>query len=259
MPSPFPGVDPYLGNPELWPEVHHRLITTIADAIAPFVRPKYRVAIEKRTYFSEVEDSLLVGIPDISVFSKQSAGNQSSATATLASRYEPITVTVPILEETREGYLEIREVGTGEVITVIEVLSPKNKRAGVGRDAYQSKRQQVLSSANHLVEIDLLRGGKPMPIKGKIQADYRILLSRGDCRPVAHLYAFTIREEIPAFPLPWQQGDGAVSVELQGLLTGIYDRAGFDLALDYTQPPVPALKVEDTAWADVLLKEKGLR
>lgn len=98
-----------------------------------------------------------------------------------------------------------------------------------------------------------------MPIKDKIQADYRILLSRGDCRPVAHLYAFTIREEIPPFPLPLQQGDGAVSVELQALLTSIYDRTGFDLALDYAQPPVPALKADDTAWADVRLKGKGLR
>lgn len=154
MPSPFPGVDPYLENPELWPEVRHRLMTAIADTLAPSVRPKYRVAIEQRTYFSEVEDSVLVGIPDISVFSKPSAGNQSPATATL---------TLPILEETREGYLEIREVGTGEVITVIKVLFPKNKRAGVGRDAYQSKRQQVLSSGTHLVEIHFLGAENQCP------------------------------------------------------------------------------------------------
>jgi hypothetical protein len=52
MPSPFPGLDPYLENPELWPEVHHRLITAIADAIGPSIRPKYRVAIEKRIYYA---------------------------------------------------------------------------------------------------------------------------------------------------------------------------------------------------------------
>ncbi|MFB2918919.1 MULTISPECIES: DUF4058 family protein [Aerosakkonema] len=259
MPSPFPGVDPYLENPELWPEVHHRLITAIADAIAPPVRPKYRVAIEKRIYLSEVEDDDLVGIPDVTVFSKPSGANQSASTVTLPSRYEPIAVTVPMSEETREGYLEIREVGTGRVITVIEILSPKNKRAGVGREAYESKRQQVLASPTHLVEIDLLRGGTPMPIRGGTQSDYRILVSRGDRRPRSQLYAFTVRDEIPPFALPLQSGDVQVQVELQTLLNGVYDRAGFDLAVDYTQPSIPPLKGEDAIWADGLLREKGLR
>lgn len=259
MPSPFPGVDPYLENPELWAEVHHRLITAIADAIAPSVRPKYRVAIEKRIYLSDVKDSDLVMIPDVTVFSKPSSTNQSQSTATLTSPREPITVIVPIPEETREGYLEIREVGTGDVITVIEILSPKNKRAGVGGKLYESKRQQVITSASHLVEIDLLRGGKPMPVEREIQADYRILVSQGHRRPVAHLYAFTVQQEIPPFLLPLQFGDVEVQVELQTLLSGVYDRAGFDLAVDYTQPAIPPLKGNDAAWADDLLREKGLR
>lgn len=259
MPSPFPGVDPYLENPELWPEVHHRLITAIADVIGPSIRPKYRVAIEKRIYLSDVKDSDLVGIPDVTVYSQPKAATTTPSKVTITSPYEPITVTVPIPEETREGYLEIREVGTGKVITVIEIISPKNKRAGVGRETYESKRSQVLASTTHLVEIDLLRGGKQMPIQGKIEADYRILVSRGDRRPVANLYAFKIREEIPPFPLPLQSRDVEVQVDLQDLLDGVYDRAGFDLAVDYTQPAVPGLKGEDAVWADALLRERGLR
>ncbi|MEQ8961940.1 MAG: DUF4058 family protein, partial [Coleofasciculus sp. C2-GNP5-27] len=35
MPSPFPGMNPYLENPELWPEVHHWLITAIAESLNP--------------------------------------------------------------------------------------------------------------------------------------------------------------------------------------------------------------------------------
>ncbi|TAG92872.1 MAG: DUF4058 family protein [Oscillatoriales cyanobacterium] len=134
MPSPFPGVDPYLENSEFWPEVHHRLITAIADAIGPALRPKYRVAIEKRIYLSDAADSDFLAIPDVTKFSKPSTGGQSTATATLLHP-EPITVTVPILEEAREGYLELREVGTNRVITVIEILSPKNKRSGKGSSA----------------------------------------------------------------------------------------------------------------------------
>jgi hypothetical protein len=260
MPSPFPGVDPYLEHPDLWPEVHHRLITAIAIAIGPALRPKYRVAIEKRTYFSEPEESLTVAIPDVSVYSAPSITNPTSSTVTVAKSSEPVTVTLPMLEETREGYLEIREVGTGEVITVIEIISPKNKRPGKGRETYERKRQKLLLSSTHLIEIDLLRSGKPMPILGNIQqGDYRILVSREERRPRAHLYPFTVREEIPSFPLPLKPGDPSVQVELQALFNEVYDQAGFDLTVDYTRAPVPLLKGEDATWADALLREKGLR
>lgn len=258
MPSPFPGVDPYLEHPELWPEVHHRLITAIAIAIAPSIRPKYRVAIEKRIYFSEVENNDLVGIPDLTVFSKPASSDRYSSTVTLSSRSEPITVTVPVSEETREGYLEIREVGTNRVITVIEILSPKNKRPGAGREAYESKRQQILTTTTHLVEIDLLRSGTPMAVRGGIQSNYRILVSRGDTRPKAQLYPFTIRDEIPTFPLPLRSDDIEVQVDWQTLFNEFYDRAGFDLAIDYHLPPVPPLNDEDGAWAAALLRETSL-
>ena len=259
MPSPFPGVDPYLESPEFFPELHHRLITAIAIAIAPTIRPKYRVAIEKRTYFSEPEESLTIAIPDVAVYSKPSIPNHTSSTATLAKCSEPVAVILPMEEETREGYLEIREVETGEVITAIEIIYPKNKRSGKGRKAYTRKRHKVLLSGTHLIEIDLLRSGKPMPIQGKIIGDYRILVSQEERRPRADLYPFTIREEIPLFPLPLKSEDTPVVVELQTLFTEVYDQAGFDLSIDYTRSPVPFLKKEDRAWADILLREKGVR
>jgi Protein of unknown function (DUF4058) len=263
MPSPFPGMDPYLENPELWSEVHSRLIVAIADAIGFPLRPKYQVAIEKRTYLSGIEDSVLVGIPDTTVFTQRSvshpASNQPSATAMLPMR-QPKKVTVPLAEEVNERYLEIREGSTGEVITVLEVLSPKNKRTGEGRQTYERKRQTVLASVTHLVEIDLLRGGKPMPILGdEPEADYRILISRGDRRPVADLYAFSICEPIPSFSLPLKLGDTEPMVDLQSILAGVYDRAGFDFRIHYTQPLAPGLSDTDAAWVDELLKEKGLR
>ena len=260
MPSPFPGMNPYLENPELWSEVHHRLITGLADAIEPNLSFKYRVAIEKRTYLSDGEDSVLVGIPDLSVFSQKSTTTQTASTATLRSQDESVTVTIPMPEEVRESYLEIIEVATGYVVTAIEVISPKNKSAGIGRKKYEKKRKLVLSSPTHLVEIDWLRGGKPMQILNEIpQKDYRILVSRSDRRPQAQLYAFSIRQEIPKFLLPLQSGDTEPLVDLQALLLGVYDRARFDMAIDYTLEPSPLLKAEDKIWVNALLAERGLR
>ncbi|MFB2923709.1 DUF4058 family protein [Aerosakkonema funiforme] len=267
MPSPFPGMNPYLENPELWSEVHHRLITAIADAIAPDLRPKYYVGIEKRTYLSDIEDSVLVGIPDVAVYAKRTAATPTRISSTdasrsnvaLASQTEATSVTIPLPEEVRESYLAIKEVGTGTVVTVVEILSPKNKRGKEGRKSYESKRQQVLASLTNLVEIDLLRSGKPMRIIEKIQSDYRILISRANRRPTASLYAFNLRDTIPSFPLPLESGESEPLVELQTLLNGVYDRAAYDLRIDYTQPPQPPLKGEDAVWVDELLRTEQLR
>ncbi|OUL27958.1 hypothetical protein BV378_09455 [Nostoc sp. RF31YmG] len=261
MLSPFPGMNPYLEHPELWPEFHHWIITAIAEFLVPQLRPKYRVAVEKRVYQVTDETSVLVGIPDVSVGrSLIKTETESSSVAVVSAPVKPVTVNVPMPEEAREGYLEVREVGTGEVVTVIEVLSPKNKRSGEGRNAYEGKRQQVLGSMSHLVEIDLLRGGKPMPILGnEIQASYRILVSRSNYRPKAELYPFNLPEPIPAFLLPLRKGDTEPLLDLQALIHGVYDRAGLDLAIDYTREPVPPLSEADGIWVDALLKEQGLR
>ncbi|WP_375494332.1 DUF4058 family protein [uncultured Nostoc sp.] len=260
MNYPFPGMNPYLENPVFWSEVHHRLITAIADTIKQNIPPQYRVAIEQRTYLSDDSDSVLVGILDVSVFSQQKLPQQYSSTANQTETSKGITVMIPLPEHITENYLEIREVSTGFVVTSIEILSPKNKRLGEGRKTYQLKRKQVLASLSHLVEIDLLRTGKPMLILGEIPVtNYQIIVSRSETRPQAKLYGFSIRETIPLFPLPLQSEDIEPIVDLQSLLHGIYNRARYYLSIDYNKEPVPPLKSEDAVWSDTLLREQGLR
>ncbi|MGI2904599.1 DUF4058 family protein [Tolypothrix sp. VBCCA 56010] len=257
MNSPFPGMNPYLENPVFWSEVHHRLIAIIADEIEPNIPSQYRVAIEQRTYLSDEEHSILVGIPDVTIFSQQSNQKEHSSTvqATQVSTTDGVTVTIPIPENVTESYLEIREIDTGFVVTTIEILSPKNKQAGEGRKVYERKRKQVLASLTHLVEIDLLRSGRQMSLLGEVPAtDYRIVVSQSETRPQAKLYGFSVREKIPTFVLPLQSGDRKVILDLQPLLNRIYARARFYLTIDYNQEPIPPLKAEDKAWADTLLQ-----
>jgi hypothetical protein len=102
--------------------------------------------------------------------------------------------------ELKERYLEVREAKTNVVIAVIEVLSPKNKRSGEGRESYLRKRQLILSSQSHLVEIDLLRAHEAMPmVDAEVATDYRILVSDSNQRPFANLYGFNLRDAIPQF------------------------------------------------------------
>ena len=257
MPSPSPGMNPYLENPELWTEVHHWILTLLAESLIPQLRPKYRVAVEKRVYHDTDRNSVLIGIPDVAIARSLKPTIQESSNIAVASPpVKPITVNIPIPEEIRETYLEVREIATGEVITVIELLSPKNKRQGEGRKAYQTKRLQILGSSTHLVEIDLLRAGESMPIlDNDIKSDYRILVSRSQLRPRAELYPFNLSEVIPAFFLPLQKEDIEPLVDLQNVIQDLFDRAGLDLAIDYNSEPVPPIQETDLIWVNELLKE----
>lgn len=262
MPSPFPGMDPYLEQPGLWPEFHNRLLVAIADTLAlqlgPQLRPKCRVAIEKRVYQDAAED-LHIGCPDAAVFWAASEAN-------LAPQHqgqivvEPVMVELPMPEEITERFLEIREVCTAAVVTTLELLSPSNKRVGKGRQLYEAKRLKVLGSQTHLVEIDLIRAFGPLPLRGATAASlYRILVSRVEQRPLAALYGFNLSDPIPSFLVPLQTDDPPIWVDLQDLVNGVYDRASYNLAIDYGQDPVPPLSMADAAWTNDWLTAQKLR
>jgi hypothetical protein len=259
MPSPFPGMDPYIEQPPFWSSFHSRLMVAIADAIEPQLGSQYYVEVETRTYQSDdSSDSLLIGIPDAIVFAKKSDTTSEEILTdrnTVATQSRPERVTLPIPVAVNERYLEVREIVTDEVITVIELLSPKNKRTGDGRSAYEKKRRAILGSATHLIELDLLRVGKPMAILG-IQSTtaYRILISRSHQRPAADLYGVSLQQQLPSFPVPLRLSQKEPLVPLQEVFNGVYERGRYGTRLDYRQPaPLPALSEVDQQWVETLL------
>lgn len=260
MPTPFPGMDPYLERPGLWEGVHTRLIVAIADALAPNLRPKYRVDVEKRTYLAVLTPDDLVGIPDVVIFQPATAAPTTVAPA-YANGGMPLVAEIPMPEEVVERFLEIREVQTGEVITVVELLSPVNKRNPTGRQEYNEKRQQILATKTSLIEIDLLRSGQAPPLRmSTAQAcDYRVVVSRAWQRPRVELYCIGVRQPLPTIPVPLRRNEAEPTIALNQLLHDLYDRAAYDLAIDYKIAPSPPLAEHEAAWAAALLRTAGLR
>src|SRR5205823_3049838 len=64
MPCPFPGMDPYLEHPTLWPGVHNGLLAALQLALAPQLRPRYYIALEERVYVTEPDQRAFIGRPD---------------------------------------------------------------------------------------------------------------------------------------------------------------------------------------------------
>lgn len=259
MPTPFPGMDPYLERRGLWEEVHTGLIAGIQRSLNPLIRPRYRAAIERRVYLAERTPEEYTGKADALIVSTREATVTYEAAGPLEHRLV-WPVELPMAEEVTERYLELREVETGEVVTIIEILSHSNKSTRQGREQYQRKRLAVLASLTNLVEIDLLRAGEPMPMSGLAldnRNDYRVIISRWPQRPQADGYLFSVRDPLPDLPIPLRPGEAEPILSLHDTLHDLYDRAGFDLVIDYSLPSAPPLRPADAEWAARLTSKAG--
>jgi hypothetical protein len=255
MRPPFPGMDPWIEHPAIWPDVHNSLITAIRDELAPRLAPKYSVGVEQRVYLLVPGEPKFVDRPDVAVVGRSDrAGYREPAGQEEAASVGVIDVEVPVLDELEEWFLEVRDVETRSLVTAIEILSPTNKIDPKGRKKYMRKRRTLLESESSLVEIDLLRAGEPMPMnRDRSHTDYRILVSREATRPRAKLFIFNVPQPIPPIPIPLLPGDVEPELELGAILPALYDRARFDLRLDYAKPPVPPLTEGNAEWARAIV------
>lgn len=261
MPSPFPGMDPYLEDPATWQDLHHRLISSISRQLQPQLVPLYFARIGERLYLEDVRHAMY---PDLGIFRGARGVKTRGGAATLAAD-EPVVLTWET--QCREPYLEIRSATSHEVVTVIEVLSPGNKAPGShGRAEYQRKQEDVVATPVHLVEIDLLRSGAatvfgtPGAMLLLPHYDYLVCVSRAPRRDSGEVYHFTLRDRLPRVKVPLRDPDPDALLDLPAVFHECYEEGAYPYAVDYRRPPPePALRPQDAEWLDRLLRETGLR
>ena len=245
MPSPFPGMNPFLENDDAWEDFHHNFISQAQAWLSQRVGEKYLVKVEVRLYLHELsaEERRFFGRTDVGITDREPKAERA-ATATLAA---PVQLHMPAVDIERHASLEIRDRRNRRLVTAIELLSPTNKRPGEDRDDYLAKRRQLLASRVHLVEVDLRRGGmRPEPPKVPA-CDYYVLVSRADDWPSIGFWPIGLREQLPDIPIPLQSPDPHVLLDLQAVLHRVYDSADYAKYI-YTETPQPPLSPEDAAW-----------
>lgn len=257
MPSPFPGMDPYLERPEWWPGFHNNLAPTIQEQLNRQVLPRYYAELTVYTVFEMVSIGRQPGrFPDVSVAVNRPSA-EPAVSAGLALAPAPVQSRVAYLEPMELSRVEIRLAGEDTVVTIVEILSPANKRRGAGADEYQEKRQEILRSSAHLVEIDLLRQGERPPLIEPVPAaPYYVTLSRAETRPLVDVWPVQLRQPLPVVPIPLLRSDPDVALDLGAAVSAVYDRVGYRYRIDYGQPPPPPpLTGDEARWLDQLLTE----
>lgn len=252
--SPFPGMDPYLEAPDIWPDVHSSLMNIFREQLAPALSPNYLAELETQLvigYPGEIDDPFSAR-PDVSL----TRLNEPAPVYTVPPARAPLRWRLPPEAPVRLATIFIRERVGRKLVTVIELLSPVNKRRGPAREEYLDKRRAYLSSPVHLVEIDLLRGHPRMPFNDPPpRADYLALVSRVADRPECDLWPISLRQTLPTLPIPLLAPDPDAALDMGQALRTAWQRARYDLRLDYSQPPTPLLAAEDAEWARMLIEQ----
>jgi hypothetical protein len=260
MPSPFPGMDPYLEG-YLWPDVHHRLATQISDQLMPLLRPRYVARIEVQVVSDETPEAEIgIMYPDVEIvrsprqpevpLPSTRAGQLTTPTIT------PVSVSVPLLEvEVPLASVEIRDTAQNQLVTCIEILSPINKREpGLNKD--REKRRRLHEADVHLLEIDLLRRGqRPLAHLRIPSTPYLVSLTRAGSK-FADIWAINLQDPLPVVSIPLRVPDPDVALDLSLAFTTIYERAAYDLSLNYNEPPPPpSLTATEQVWLKQLLED----
>jgi hypothetical protein len=265
VPSPFSGMDPYLEDPLLWPDFHQGLATEIRRQLTPLLRPRYFAALEPRVFYERLTlGELRIMFPDVGVMEPPPPESRlrEAAVAYAPIPPAPLERLLPLDIPYKAQTLLIRDRRDNRVVTVIEILSPANKRPGSrALREYHYKRQDLLHSDAHLLEIDLLRGGERPPLREPWpDAPYFAVLSRVERRPVVEVWPLALQDPLPALPVPLLDPDPDVPLELGRAVAAVYEDGAYDLRVDYREPPPPpSLSSEEAAWVERLLSEKGLR
>ena len=266
MPSPFPGMDPFLEDPRWFGGLHGDLITFAKDAIQRVLPENYTASSGEHVWIAGPRDRRE---PDFDVVRQgpvvHPADDRGTAVLVppVAAGARPTVVTVPDLTR-RQGYVEIVRRGDWEeqVVAVFEVLSPGNKRPGDGRTQYLRKQHEVRVTDCHLIEIDLLRGHPPVSLlPGQWREryagplDYHAVVTRNDLRTRYEIYPVGLREALPTISVPLLWDEGAVPLDLGAVFERAYAAGGYAKRVDYGSPDAvrPPLSPADAAWAAELV------
>ncbi|MBC8114364.1 MAG: DUF4058 family protein [Candidatus Saccharimonas sp.] len=269
MPSPFPGMNPYLEQADAWHDFHERFLPTVCDLLEEQVGEQYIVKLDDTAYIHEIPENRprFLARPDAFVATAyhhvqtggQAAEWEADAGGVAVEEERilaPITVQLPATDEERLTFIEIRDRRDRSIVTVIELLSPINKRPGPDREQYLAKRNNYFKAWIHFVEIDLLRDGPRMPFvtpdEKSLDCDYCVLVSRYKERPQAGLWPIRLREPLPIIPIPLKAPDPDVKLDLKRALDRVYDAASYRKYI-YDFAPEPPLPEADAAWAESFL------
>ncbi|MFO0960233.1 MAG: DUF4058 family protein [Isosphaeraceae bacterium] len=249
MPSPFPGMDPYLEAPGVWPDFHATFLQAWREAISIALPDGYEAWIDERVQLVS-PDEIRQLVADVGISrhpgdeDRPPIGRQGGIAV-----LEPVSIPVVMLDQPRESFIRIVRRPDRELVTVVELLSPAN-RAGADHSAYLVRRSEIYRQGAHLVELDLLMKGHRLPMGRPLpKGDYYAFVARSERLPDCDVYAWSVRRALPSLPIPLKAPDPDIFIDLAEVFATAYARGPYARSLDDASPAQAQLAPEDADWA----------
>jgi Protein of unknown function (DUF4058) len=259
MAGPFPGMDPYLESQAAWPDFHNALIAEIRNELGARLPDSYVARVDERIEVTTSDSNPPRSFhPDVLVGRSEGLAVRPAVEAAIGRTATLEPELVELLDrdpdELRVTWVEIRALPQLDLVTAVEVLSPINK-SWRGRQSYLDKRDRLHALRVNLVEIDLLLGGAPLPMKQRIEPGaFYAVVARGVRLPVAEVYRWGVRDPLPVIPIPLCEPDPDVPIDLAVLIGRVYDLGRYARTLRHDQPfhETTPLPPEDRAWVEAV-------
>jgi hypothetical protein len=247
MANPFPGMNPFLEHPAFWADFHSTFIGCWRDALRAVLPKTYEARIGERVYLVEPPKPVRQIGPDVAVSQPMDAGAVTSSSRSSAVVMEPVT---------REAYIEILQRPEMALVAVLKLLSPWNKKEP-GCGEYLSKRNALFRQDVHVIELDLLLGGRRLPLGTSLpHGDYFALISRGNRRPDCNVYHWGLRDKLPIIPLPLRAPDSDAATNLAEVFNVAFERGFYDESPDFGRRLPVSLPALDAAWVAEVMKSR---
>lgn len=251
-------MDPYIEQPKIWGDFHSDLAGELRAQLNRQIQPKYFARLIPYETYEVVEVDRPQSIrPGFGVYRTPSSQGGVSVSSVVIT---PPTVesTIPLEMPLTVYSIEVRLTGPESLVTAIEILSPVNKRPShEAYQAYRRKRRNLLRSAAHFIEIDLLRAGERPQLEEPVPpSPYYAMVSREELRTGVEVWCIQLADRLPVLPVPLQRPDPDAAIDLGRGLTEVYERGAYTSRIDYSQvPPPPPLAPDEAGWVDNLLKQ----
>jgi hypothetical protein len=219
MPSPFPGMDPYLEEERSWPEFQHLLVRTLQHVLTPSLPQGYQVHTAERRYdtgHGEGHEEYL-----------EVRGGADGRLVTLLDIASPANKTAPA---GRAACLSAQQQAMEAGANLVEVDLVLG-----GEPLMEYSRERL---AAH---------------------DYVVVVHRAQQPGRYEVYANTLQKRLPRFRLPLGPADRDLVVDLQAVLGRCYEQGGFAGRIDYRRDPAVPLRAETRSWLAEFLRAQGLR
>lgn len=259
MPSPFPGMDPWLEHPVRFSGLHSQLVTYAMEILQPQLLSRgYFAAANERVWIEESQRDIL---PDGAIVQWR---RDTVSSPVLVAPPDPSVKVRRFQSEHRQAFLEVFDSQHRKLITGIEFVSPTNKMKSIGRRLYRKKQRELQAAGVNVVEIDLLRRGRSVVLAGPTLAesvkpwDFLVCLWRAADDEEFELYPIPLRSPLPRIGIPLKSNEAEAVLDLQAVFDKAYDAGPYRVSVDYQQAPIPPLNSADQAWADDCLRQAGI-